>query len=258
MYIFKQAKNAISNFECYPELLKTKVSKVVLYALFFIITFNFIFSTIPFATYYLKTKGFDNFIQQYVPDFKVENDKIIFDKYTKTDTPLGITFIFDTKENNKITDQDKKDVESFIIKVTPTYVISSALNLNIQIAPILKTFDIKNKQDLTKLKPIIDISNVVAFLFLVSSFVFMDLFWLLVFSFFINSLASFYKLRFSIQGAFKLTVYVNTIPYILKFILTLIGIPMPSIIYLGIIMAYLHFIFKVILQETKEQHKAVI
>lgn len=258
MYIFKQAKNAISNFECYPELLKTKISKVILYALFFIITFNFIFSAIPFATYYFKTKGFDDFIQQYVPDFNIENDKIIFEKYTKINTPLGITFIFDTKENNKITEQDKKDVENFIIKVTPTYVISSTLNLNIQLAPILKTFDIKNKQDLIKLKPIIEVSNIIAFLFLVLSFIFMDLFWLLIFSFFINSLASFYKLRFSMQGAFKLTVYVNTIPYILKFILTIIGIPMPSIIYLGIIIAYLHFIFKIILQETKEQQKILI
>lgn len=258
MYIFKQAKNAILNFECYPELLKTKISKVSLYALFFIIIFNFIFSAIPFATYYLKTKGFDNFIQQYVPDFKIENDKIIFDKYTKIDTPLGITFIFDTKENKQITDEDKKDVQNLIIKVTPTYVVSSALNLNIQIPPILKAFDIKNKQDLIHLKPIINISNIIAFLFLVSSFVFIDLFWILVFSFFINSLASLYKLRFSVQGAFKLTVYVNTMPYILKFVLNLIGISMPSIIYLGIIISYLHFIFKVILEQTKEQQKVLI
>lgn len=255
MYIFKQAKNAILDFDKYVELLKTKISKVIVYALFFIILSSFIYSSYPFISYYTQTKGFDNFIEEYIPDFKVENNKLIFDKYTKTDTPLGLTFIFDTKENNSITKEDKKDVKSPILKFTPTHIISSELNFNMELEPFIKGFNIQNKDDLVNIKLIITISNFIAFVIIMILFIFIDLFWLIISTLLINFISKIYGLKFIPSEIFKLTVYVSTIPYILKLIFFCFGIPMPSFIYIGIILAYLHFIFKTILINNKNIQK---
>ncbi len=255
MYIFKQAKNAILDFDKYVELLKTKISKVIVYALFFIILSSFIYSSYPFISYYTQTKGFDNFIEEYIPDFKVENNKLIFDKYTKTDTPLGLTFIFDTKENNSITKEDKKDVKSPILKFTPTHIISSELNFNMELEPFIKGFNIQNKDDLVNIKLIITISNFIAFVIIMILFILIDLFWLIISTLLINFISKIYGLKFIPSEIFKLTVYVSTIPYILKLIFFCFGIPMPSFIYIGIILAYLHFIFKTILINNKNIQK---
>lgn len=253
MYIFKQAKSAILYFDKYPELLKTKLSKVIFYALFFIFLSNFMYSSYPFISYYIETKGFDNFVEKYIPNFKIENEKVIFNKYTKTDTPLGMTFIFDPKENNSITKEDKKDVNenNVILKFTPTHIISSSLNLNMEIAPILKTFNIQNKSDIINMKGIIIMANIIVFIFIVTSFIISDLLGIIMLSLLIGFLAKSYNLKFTNFGLFKLTVYVNTVPYILKLIFFFLGIPMPIFIYIGIILAYLHFIFKAILIESK-------
>lgn len=255
MYIFKQAKNAILDFDKYVELLKTKISKVIVYALFFIILSSFIYSSYPFISYYTQTKGFDNFIEEYIPDFKVEKNKLIFDKYTKTDTPLGLTFIFDTKENNSITKEDKKDVKSPILKFTPTHIISSELNFNMELEPFIKGFNIQNKDDLVNIKLIITISNFIAFVIIMILFILIDLFWLIISTLLINFISKIYGLKFIPSEIFKLTVYVSTIPYILKLIFFCFGIPMPSFIYIGIILAYLHFIFKTILINNKNIQK---
>lgn len=255
MYIFKQAKNAILDFDKYVELLKTKISKVIVYALFFVILSSFIYSSYPFISYYIQTKGFDNFIEEYIPDFKVENNKLIFDKYTKTDTPLGLTFIFDTKEKNSITKEDKKDVKSTILKFTPTHIISSELNFNMELEPFIKGFNIQNKDDLVNIKLIITLSNFIAFVIIMILFILTDLFWLIISTLLINFISKIYGLKFIPSEIFKLTVYVSTIPYILKLIFFCFGIPMPSFIYIGIILAYLHFIFKTILINNKNIQK---
>ncbi len=244
MYIFKQAKLAMLDFDKYQELLKTKLSKAIFYALFFIIIFNVIFSSIPFISYYVKTKGFDSFVEKYVPDFTVENSKVVFDEYSKVETPLGITFIYDDKENNAITEEDKKDVDDIILKVTPTYIISSTLNINVQLAPILETFNINEKADLANIKLLINIANIFAFLLLLVSFSAMDIGSLLVFTVLVSLSCKIYNLKLTFKDILKLTIYVNTMPYILSFVFSLLSFPMPLLIYVGMVIAYLTFILK--------------
>ncbi|WP_250277803.1 DUF1189 family protein [[Clostridium] colinum] len=257
MYIFKQAKNSILDFDKYPELLKTRLSKVIFYALFFIIFSNAIYSSSPFISYYLKTRGFDNFIEKYIPNFKVENNKIIFDKYSKVSTPLDITFIFDTKENNKITDEDKKDSKNMILKITPTNIISSTLNVNLPVAPLLETLNITKKSDLVNIKPLIKFANIFAFILVFTIFIILDIISLLFFMFLVKFIANFYKINLTMSNIFKLTVYVNTVPYLLKICLFILSMPLPFFIYVGIIIAYLHFIFKSILLDEKEKQLSV-
>ena len=252
MYIFKQAKNAIFHFDKYPELLETKLSKVIFYALFFIIFFNAIYSSYPFISYYTKTKGFDNFVEKYIPDFKVIDEKLVIDEYYKTSTPLDMTIIFDPEENNYITEEDKKDVKGLILKVTPTHIISSELGLNIQISSLLNTFNIYDKSDLSNTKYLITISNIIAFILLFLIFILKDILLLLIFTILISLISSFYGLKLSYQTIFKLAIYVSTIPYIFKIVFYLFSIPIPYIIYIGIILSYLHFIFKTILIDNNK------
>lgn len=255
MYIFKQAKLAILDFDKYPELLKTKLSKVIFYALFFIIIFNIISSSIPFISYYTKTKGFNNFIEQYVPDFTVKDNKIVFDEYSKIETPVGVTFIYDNKENNSITKEDKKDVNNIILKITPTYVISSALNLNIQLAPILQTFNINEKGDLINIKFLIDIANIITFSLLVLSFSTTNIVYLLFLTALVNLACKRCNLDLPFATILKLTIYINTMPYILNFLFSIFSFPMPIFIYIGIIIAYLTFILKNMSTEKKQSRK---
>ena len=246
MYIFKQAKNAILNFDKYPELLKTKLSKVVFYALFFIIFLNAIYSSIVYITYNNKIKGFDRFIQEYIPDFTVENNKVIFKEYEKVSTPLDITFIFDPQENNVITNEDRKDVNNMILKVTPTYIISSSLNLNLQISQFLEVFNINEKADLINMKHTINIATIFAFVLVFFMFCLIDIVLLIISTLFINIIVNFYKVKLTLGDIFKLTVYVSTTPYLLRVVFSMMHIAMPSFIYIGVVLAYLHFIFKTI------------
>ncbi len=244
MYIFKQAKNAILNFDKYSELLKTRFSKVLFYALFFILLLNFMYSFIVYTTYNNKIKGFDSFIEKYIPDFKVENSKVIFKEYQKVETPLGITFIFDTKENNEITSDDKKDVDNMILKVTPTYIISSSLNVNLPISQFLQVFNINEKADLMNMKDMINIAIIFAFILVFLMFCIVDITSLIISILFVNIIVNIYKVKLNLKDTFKLTVYVSTTPYLLRVVFSMMNISMPSFIYIGIILAYLHFIFK--------------
>ena len=63
-----------------------------------------------------------------------------------------------------------------------------------------------------------------------------------MFSLFINLICYFYKINLSTLDRFKLTVYLNTMPFLLKCGLFLFGLYMPNIIYLGIVIAYLHYL----------------
>ena len=227
MYIFKHVKYATLNFDKYPELLKTKLPKVIFYAVFFIFLSNLTYILFPFITSYNQSKGFNNFIEEYIPDFTTKNNKLVFDKYYKVDTPLNITFIFDPEENNHITNEDKKYVYNTILKVTPTNIISSNLNIN-------------EKADLINLKFLITTSAIITFILFMISFIFSDILKLIISTFIINSIAKFYNLKSTFSEIFKLTIYVNTLPFILKLFL----MPMPIYVYIGFIAIYLHFIFK--------------
>ena len=248
MYIFKQAKNAILEFDKYPELLKTSLTKVIFYALFFILLSNFTYISYPFISSYYEVKNFDSFIEEYIPDFTIENDKLVFDKYYKIDTPLDITFIFDPEENNYISNEDKKYVDNIILKVTPTHIISSTLNINIEVSSIIKIFNISEKDDLVNLKFLITISNIIAFIVFIVFFTLSDIFKLIISALVIVFVAKIYGLKASFLDMFKLIVYVNTIPFILKLVL----MPMPSFIYIGFVLLYLHFIFKSIIEYNKK------
>ena len=228
MYIFKHIKYATLNFDKYPELLKTKLSKVIFYAVFFIFLSNLTYILFPFITSYNQSKGFNNFIEEYIPDFTTKNNKLVFDKYYKVDTPLNITFIFDPEVYNNI------------LKVTPTNIISSNLNINIKTSDIIKVFNINEKSDLINLKFLITTSTVITFILFMISFIFSDILKLIISTFIINSIAKFYNLKSTFSEIFKLTIYVNTLPFILKLFL----MPMPIYVYIGFIAIYLHFIFK--------------
>ncbi|WP_317367296.1 DUF1189 family protein [uncultured Tyzzerella sp.] len=248
MYILKQVKYAILRFDKYPELLKTNLAKVIFYALFFIFLSNFTYTSFPFITSYTESKGFDNFVKNYIPDFTTKDNKLVFDEYSKVDTPLDVTFIFDPNEkNNYITNEDKKYVDNIILKVTPTHIISSHLNINIKISDMIKIFNISEKSDLANLKLFIYISIGITFIFFIISFIISDIFRLIISALFISPIARFYNLKSSFLEIFKLTVYVNTLPFILKLIL----MPMPIFIYIGFILLCLHFIFKSIQENIK-------
>lgn len=248
MYIFKHIKYATLNFDKYPELLKTKLSKVIFYAVFFIFLSNLTYILFPFITSYNQSKGFNNFIEEYIPDFTTKNNKLVFDKYYKVDTPLNITFIFDPEENNYITNEDKKYVYNNILKVTPTNIISSNLNINIKTSDIIKVFNINEKADLINLKFLITTSTVITFILFMISFIFSDILKLIISTFIINSIAKFYNLKSTFSEIFKLTIYVNTLPFILKLFL----MPMPIYVYIGFIAIYLHFIFKHMQEYVKQ------
>ena len=226
MYIFKHVKYATLNFDKYPELLKTKLSKVIFYAIFFIFLSNLTYILFPFISSYNQSKGFNNFIEEYTPDFTTKNNKLVFDKYYKV--------------NNHITNEDKKYVYNNILKVTPTNIISSNLNINIKTSDIIKVFNINEKADLINLKFLITTSTVITFILFMISFIFSDILKLIISTFIINSIAKFYNLKSTFSEIFKLTIYVNTLPFILKLFL----MPMPIYVYIGFIAIYLHFIFK--------------
>ena len=256
MYIFRQAKNAILDFDKYPELLKTKFNKVVFYALFFVLFFNFLQSIFVFA-FSIKHIGFDNFVEKYVPDFEVLDDKLVFEKYEKVSTPVGITFIFDPKNSDKITKEDMEDVDNIILKITPSSIISPSLNIKLDTKAILKAFDIQNKSDLVNIKYIINIAILFGVGFSVFIFIFLDILIFVGIMLFVNVIVSFYKIKFELYDTFKLTVYASTTAYLLKKLLILFFIRMPLFIYIGVILAYLHFALKII-SSDKEYNQAKI
>ena len=200
---------------------------------------------------YYKTGGFDNFVEKYIPNFNVVNDKVVFEKYEKVSTPLGITFIFDTKENNVITEEDKKDVDSVIFKVTPDKIISSYLGTSIDIKNMIKIFNIKTKNDIYNIKPIINLSVIISSTAFFTSLILADLISLLISAIFVGAIVNFYKLKFTQKDIFKLTVYINTTAYLLKRVLALFYISVPSFIYLGVVLAYLHYVLKIFMLDTE-------
>ncbi len=247
MYIFRQAKDAMFHFENYPKILKTKLSKVILYALFFIIILNIISISIPFLANKAKIKSFENFIETYVPDFKIENNKIIFDKYKKENTPLNITFIFEPEDKNlSISKEDKENSQLQIFKFTPSYMMTYPQNISVKIDDIINIFNIKQKSDLINLKPFIYFCNAISMFVLLFLFIYKNIIYLILTCLLVSILASFYGLITNFKNIFILSIYVSTAPFLLSKIFSFLSIHMPTIIYIGILIAYLNFAFKII------------
>lgn len=254
MSIFKQAKIAMFDFDAYPSILINKTVKVILYSLFFILTLNLFSVIFPFITSYEKTGGFDNFVKEYVPDFTIKDDKLVFDKYSKENTPLNITFVFEPDDKNlAITNQDKEDSCLFIFKFTPSHMVAYPNNISVNISDIIKMFNIKQKSDLINLKPFISLCNFIGLLVLFLLLIYKDIIMLILSCFLISVVCSFYGIKTNFSNIFKLSVYINTMPYILSKIFSFFNMNMPNIIYLGIVLAYLNFILKIIKQELLKQ-----
>ena len=152
MNIFKQVKMAILNFEKYPDLLKTKLSKVIIYALFFISITNIIYIFAPILNMYVYSGGYNSIINNYVPDFKVEDSQVVLNEvYKKNINNLNLTLIFNTdksEDNQKITIEDLKNSKSLVLKITNNKALFSFSQFSINLSPFIDMFNIKSKADI--------------------------------------------------------------------------------------------------------------
>lgn len=252
MYIFNQIGDAMFNFDKYPDLIKTSNWKVLFYTMFIVSISVVTYIVIPTMNSYNAIGGYDTFIMEILPDFSVENNKVFVDEYTKINVNNEFTVIFDTSDIATITNDDLLNSTSIIFKVTPSYISSNLLGYSIGIEQAIELFEIKNKTDLLQFRSMVNIIYGISFLILMCSYALSALISLVVSAVWINMLTVFYKVKMTFKELLKLSVYVNTTPFLLQITFSLISmaiplfnISLPSIIYLGIIVAYLHFIFKI-------------
>lgn len=259
----EQLKNSILYFEKYPELLNNKLSKVILFGLLLINFSLIIGALLPSYINYNKVGGFDNFIINSVPEFEVENNKLIIDSYKKTELQSSnVILIFDPSNQKTITDEDISLTGTsnlntpIVIKITPNYILSNIFDRPIDISIYLEYLGLETRDDLFIFKQPFLLSCVISFLLIANLYAIVAGLILLMASVWVNFFSVFYKIKLSFSELIKFTIYINAAPMTLEIIFqatNLITSPfrivMPSIVYFGVAVAYAHFVFKYFQQE---------
>ncbi|MFI3230218.1 MAG: DUF1189 family protein [bacterium] len=255
---FTQLKNSILSFEKYPELLNNKLSKSLIFGIIMLNLSLLVNGVIPVFVNYTKAGGFDNFIINNIPEFEVQDNRLVIDEYNIKILPNNVALIFDPLDEKRITNSDIKSTElddnSIFIKVTPSYFMSenilgigTAVNLDLY----LEALQIKNRDDLLMLKQPFLISLALSFVFAMNLYIIIILFMILMSSIWINFFSIFYNIKLPLKELIKFTIYINTAPLTIKIYLgvlnllfSTITLTMPSIVYFGLGVTYTHFIFK--------------
>lgn len=251
MYIFRQINDAIFNFHKYPELVKTSGFKVFLYAIFLIICSAFTYIIAPSIVSYNKLGGYDYFITENLPDFKVKDNKVLVDEYIKKNIGDEFTIIFDVSDVSSITTSDFDEANPIILKVTPSYISSNLLGYSVNIETLIEMFGISEKNDLMQFKTFFTALYLISFFIIILYYSFSIFVLFLISALFINMISSFYKIKMKFRDVLKLAIYIETTPFILQMIFMwfsmlnpLFNMTLPSIVYTGTTFAYAHFVFK--------------
>lgn len=266
---FQQLKYTLLYFDKYSDLLKNKLYKVILFGII-LLNFSLICgSIVPIFINYAKIGGFDNFVTNIVPEFKVEDNKLIIDEYSLNVLPNNIAFIFDPEDpvdTSSVTSNDLELLNKYnnnnnfiIIKVTPSYILTNNIfniNSSVNLDIYLDLLQIKSREDLFILKQPFLLATFFSLVLVINVYNILYIIMLLMGTIWINFFAICYQIKLPFKDLLKFTIYINTAPMILQIMFQLTNlittpfkIIMPSTVYFGVLVAYVHFVFKHFQQE---------
>ena len=113
MNIFKELVLSVYSYGSYKEFLKNRRSKVFGFGLMLVLLYFIITIGIPYLMFHLETGGYGAMIEEYVPDFELEDGYLQIDEvfeydhngtyfYIDTDQDLD----FGSAEDDDLTDED--------------------------------------------------------------------------------------------------------------------------------------------------------
>lgn len=264
MNIFKEGYHALWDFKCYQKFLNNRKGKVFLYGVVFSLVLFLISIVIPLVKFQVKTGGLGNMLESNVPNFEIsegvldmeapihyEAPGMYVDIDTAADQPLydfydsAIQEIMDKNESVLIADYEK------------LYVKNQGQVTQISFNEMFGN-KVYNRDSLKSFIPMINGIIAVAVMFIglfgIAGF-FLGALFISVVGLIINSAM---KTNLGFGKLFLLSVYVRTMPLLLKALLGLVRISIPFMWLICFIISevYLYLVLSKIRQAQSEPLEA--
>lgn len=238
MSLIKSFITAIYGFHNYPNLIKNKTSKTILYYILFTILIM-ILSIAPLARLYLRAGGLTGIADKYIPNFKIENGKLSCTTVDSNNEGLRI-YINTTDEFDF--ESVINDSQFYIVADSDKYAMSNSIQTETGKFTDFVDFSKESFMDIISSKTFKISVFSIGFLSLFVSFIIsglINIFIVALIGNLINGLAV--KAQLGFGSIFKLSIYVRTFPILLSTALPLFGIELHYIVFLGLIITYMYF-----------------
>jgi hypothetical protein len=247
MSIFTQFLTAIYRFRDYPKLLKLNGLRVFIYFILFSFLFGALMLVPVYRAYHIKG-GLVAIAQEYLPEFEFSNYELSCDYITSSDSEdgAGMFYVIDTENPIDTTLADNYS-QAIIAGKTEIYYKN---NTNAMTENYKRIFDIYGVSgDISKdsiLQYLCVRSNRLAllvpfaltFVFTGMLMLFFTGLWFVLLTTLVNNLIMHVRVRFS--HIVKLCIHSLTFPSLLRAILLLVGLRLPSLIYTGLLVFYIY------------------
>ena len=245
MNIIQQFICAIYRFGKYPELIKNKMWRVILYLLT-LSAISYVLIIVLFYPAYKSAGGLTGIINRYVPEFTVSNGKLDMETIEYIDDDIMLYIHIDTTKAIDRSELNKYDC--VLLADSDSLVASNGIQ---QMETKFSDIGEMSKADLIKAIPMLKISMAVSLIMLYLLYV-GNLLTMIVLFVLIGNVINLMFVRAQIRfwDMFKLSVYARTMPALLMAVLSVIGVNMSMIIYAGIVCVYMYLGLKNIKAEN--------
>ncbi|WP_124067280.1 DUF1189 domain-containing protein [Clostridium sp. E02] len=243
MNLFKELLLSLYDFKSFKEFIKNKRRKVFLAGVVLMVLYFFLTMIVPFARFQFKTGGFGKIIEDYVPDFELNNGTLWVEHPIEYED--GGTYIYiDTSLDNYFYDVDEignyiSDYYQVILVDSEKIIVKSKGEI---MGKHFSEFDINySREMLQRWTPsvylIVVAYMILAFLFMTALF----FFGVLIVALIGMIVASCMKYRLTFGQLYQMGVYARTLPLLIKAIVSFLpfSIPMFGIINFGISVLYI-------------------
>lgn len=251
MPIRKQFTTAICGFQKYPLLLQQKGISVFLYYILFTIIYSIIMIT-PFYVVYHQSGGLVSIIDKSLPNFSISDGILTCEELIGRDKSGNIFYYVNTSSDTQLTAEKgdemgekyscamlfDSDSMIFINAVQPSNKVINEFTYkelglySLSKDSLLKYFSSRGNR-LFYILPVC-IVFFVSVLFMLTIF----LIWLICLTTLINNVFIKAQLRFT--HIIKLCIYSLTFPSLFQAVFTAMGLTLPSLIYMGLVCAYIY------------------
>lgn len=246
MSLFTIFRKSLYCFNEYINLIKIGKFKLFLYTIILSIIFSLTYLA-QFNYSYIKLGGTKQILQEYVPDFKIENENLyVNDVIEYTNYPVKI--LVDTQNETSISDfSDFSNV--ILITSDKIFLKSSSLIQEISIKEISSSLNIYSKEDLINSSVLINsiYKQVLVFVYIFSLiFSYIIIIIMLILLTFIVKLYFFRdkSLNISFKQIFRITALANTLPLLSNLIFVILGLTTHLFIYLGMFLVIIYLVSK--------------